>query len=796
MADERYIHENEKTQDIDLAALFLKYVFYWKWFAMSVIICCTAAFIYLRFQLPVYQVSSSILIKEDDKNGQSAKGSLASMQDLGVLSMTSKFDNELEILKSRTLVKKVVNDLGLYINLSEPRSLGYAIPLYKNAPLSVFMTSQEADLLESPVYLDLTYQQKSLRVVAEYRENQVEVKVEKVFDVFPAALSTSVGVITVALADKGGLDEPVHLKAVISNPTRIAVEYVEAMTVAPTSKITTIAKVGVKNTIKERGVDFIYSLIANYNREANDEKNEVALKTAEFIRERIGIINNELGSTEDRLADFKQKSGLTNLTNDAQMALQESSKYEQQRTENATQIRLVKFLNEYIDNPMNQNEVLPTNVGLTDAGLASKIDQYNTLIIERKRLLHTSSENNPAVIHLNTGLEAVRHNVRTSVASVLKGLEIAQVDLARQAGKFETRISNAPKQEKEFMSISRQQEIQAALYTKLLEKREANVITLASTANNGRIIEEPMAGVSPVAPKKMVIMMGAFVLGLVLPVGGIFIYGLTRYKIEGRKDVEEATRLPIVGELPLSHSEVLEGAIMLRENQNSLMEEAFRNFRTNVLFMLDRHEKVILLTSTMPSEGKSFVTGNLAASMAYLGKKVLVMGMDIRKPGLNKVFNLSSKVKGVTDYLVDPEHTDLFSLIQHADFSENLDVLAGGTIPPNPTELVARDTLVELVDRLKEHYDYILLDTAPIAMVTDTALISRVADLCVYVCRVDVTPKVDFGYVNELKADKMFNKLAVVVNGLDFQKRKYGYGKYGYGYHIGYGYGYENETKD
>ena len=794
MVDEKYSQtETPEEQEIDILGLFFKYLFYWKWFVASVFICCAVAFVYLRYQTPVYQISSSVLIKEDEQKGPAAKSPLASMEGLGMLTMTSNFDNEVEILKSRTLVKKVVNDLGLYINLSEPRTFGYAAPVYKESPLTVYMTPQEADQLQSAIQLDLNYQHNKLQVVAEYTENNEEKTIEKQFDKLPAVLPTSVGVITVALADTAFVSKTVHLNAVISSPTATAIGYVANLTVAPISKTTTIAKVSINNSVKARGEDFINSLIANYNRDANDEKNEVAQKTAEFIQERIGIINSELGSTENRLADFKQKSGLTNLTSDAQMALQESSKYEQQRTENATQIRLVQFLNNYINDPVNKDEVLPANVGLQDASLTSVIDQYNTMIIERKRLLRTSSENNPAVIHINTGIEAMRRNVRTTVNSVLKGLQIAQADIARQANKFEARISNAPKQEKEFMSISRQQEIQAALYIMLLEKREENAITLASTANNGRIIETPMAGAAPVAPKKMIILLGAFVLGLALPVGGICIYDLTRYKIEGRGDVEQLTKLPVIGELPLAQTEPVEGAIMLRENQNEIMEETFRSFRTNLLFMLEKDEKVILFTSTLPGEGKSFVAGNLAASMAYLGKKVLVMGMDIRKPGLNKVFSLSKHAKGITDYLVDSEHTDLFSLIQHSDLSPNLDVLVGGTIPPNPTELVARDVLVNAMDLLKERYDYLLLDTAPIAMVTDTSIISRVADMCVYVCRADVTPKSEFEYINKLYADRKFKKMAVILNGMDLRKRKYGY-NYGNSKQYGYSYGYEKDN--
>lgn len=380
-------------------------------------------------------------------------------------------------------------------------------------------------------------------------------------------------------------------------PTAVAKSYGENLTVDATSKTTTIAQIAVKNSSRQRAIDFINCLVAFYNQDANDEKNEVAQKTADFIEERIGIINQELGSTETQLADFKQKSGLTDLTSDAKLALEENSKYEQLRIENQTQIRLVEFLRDYINNPANEQEVIPANVGLQDQNLSSVIDQYNNMLIERKRLLRTSSENNPAVVNMNTGIEAMRHNVQTTVASVLKGLQITRSDIDRQARKFEGRISSAPQQEKEFLTISRQQEIKAQLYIMLLQKREENAITLAATATNGRIIEEALADKFPVSPKKKIIALAALIIGLGIPVGFVYLRDLLKYKIENRDDVEKLTTVPILGELPRSKKPE-HGAIVVRENKNDIMEETFRGLRTNLLFMLGKTDKVILFSST------------------------------------------------------------------------------------------------------------------------------------------------------------------------------------------------------
>ena len=809
--EEQNFNEQNSEETINLYAIFFKYLAYWPWFVISVIACMILAFLFLRYQQPVYNITAAVLIKEEEqKGGNSAASPLAAIQDLGMFSMTNNLDNEVEILHSRTLIKKAVNELRLYTTIAEDRITGYNIPLYRTSPVNVFMTPEEADKLEAPVKLKMKYTlDGKLHVHAKYviDEEGDEEEIEKEFDRLPAILPTPVGVINFSKNDSlpEPMEEDVKLMAYISSPTVTAQDYMENLTVEATSKTTTIAQISVQNTDKQRGIDFVNCLVAFYNQDANDEKNEVAQKTAEFIEERISIINRELGTAETELADFKQRSGLTDLTSDAKLALEESSRYGQQRMENATQIQLVEFLRNYINDPKNDDEVIPSNVGLQDQNLTSAIDQYNAMIVERNRLLRTSSESNPAVINMNTGIEAMRHSVQTTVESVLKGLNIAKSDIERQARKFEGRISNAPIQEKEFLSIARQQEIKAALYTMLLQKREENALTLAATANNGRIIEDALADKDPVSPKKKIIALAALILGLGIPVGIVYLRDLLKYKIENREDVEHITDVPILAELPRCKKPE-KGAVVVRENKNDIMEETFRGLRTNLLFMLGKDQKVILFSSTQPGEGKSFVAGNTAVSLAFLGKKTIIVGMDIRKPGLNKVFNLSRRAEGITNYLADPEHVNIFDMVQTSDISPNLDILPGGPVPPNPTELVARDVLDRAIELLKQRYDYIILDTAPIAMVTDTAIIGRVANLCVYVCRADVTPKAGYRYINVLRDEKKFPKLATVINDIDMSKRKnsygyeygakYGYGGKTYGYGYGYGYGYDEGNKN
>ena len=805
MSDERYdeLLQTENENPVDYKALLFEYLMYWPWFVACLLVCMVGAWCYLRYQAPVYNINATVLIKQGDKNKPNGQNvSLAAMQDLGMLTMANNFDNEVEIIQSRTLLKKVVNALNLNITYAEKRTFGYPKQLYKSTPVQVWMSPEEADKLPSPLQIQLDYTPDGkVQAEAYFICNRERQTISKHFDKLPGVLVTPVGTITLSPKDSVGLQNTHTIYATIVTPTAAAGSCKARLTAKPTSKVTTIVQLNYNDTHIGRGMDFLNTLVALYNSDANDDKNEVASRTAEFIDGRIQIINQELGTTESQLATYKQKAGLTDLSSDAQLALQGNAEYAQKQAENATQLRLVQFLKEYIDNPANQMEVIPANIGLTDNALVTVIGQYNEMLTERKRLLRTSSESNPAVVNLDASIQATRKNVQTSVSSVLRGLKITRHDLESQARKFEGKISNAPTQEKELLSITRQQEIKASLYLMLLQKREENAITLAATANNGRMIEEPISGGIPVSPNKKMYFLIAIVLGLGIPIAIIYLRNLLRFKIENRADIEKITDVPIVGDIPMTDTQGT--PIVVRENKNELMEEVFRSVRTNIQYMLSEGRKVILFTSTNSGEGKSFTAGNLACSFAFMGKKVVIVGLDIRKPGLNKVFQLSTREKGITQYLANPEHTDLLTLCQPSTVSENLYILPGGSVPPNPTELVARQALDQAIEILKQHFDYVILDTAPIGMVTDTQLIARVADLSVYVCRADYTHKSHYTLINELKREHKLPNLCTLLNGINMNRRQNGYyygygkyaryGKYGYGKKYGYGYGYGKE---
>ena len=808
---EEFANERQREADdekIDIQEVLLKYIIHWPWFVGAVLVCLIGAWIYLRMATPVYNISATVLIKDDKKGGNT--GGMAGLEELGLsglISSSQNIDNELEVLRSKTLVKEVVNQLNLYVSYADQDEFP-SKNMYKTSPVIVSLTPQEAEKLSDPMIVEMSlYPQGSLDVGVTIGDKEYQ----KHFEELPAVFPMDEGTLAFfqspdsLMANKDTTEESSaqnvrRITAKINSPMKVARVYCENLTIEPTSKTTSVAVISLKNSSLQRGQDFINQLLEMYNRNTNNDKNEIAQKTAEFIDERIDIISKELGNTEANLENFKRNAGITDLTSEAQIALTGNAEYEKKRVENRTQISLLEDLRKYIRG--NEYEVLPSNVGLQDAALVATIERYNEMLVERKRLLRTSTENNPAIVNLDTSIRAMKSNVQATLDGTLQGMLITKADLDREANRFSRRISDAPGQERQFVSIARQQEIKAGLYLMLLQKREENAIALAATANNAKIIDEAIADDIPVSPKRKIIYLIALVLGVGIPVGIIYLIGLTKFRLEGRADVEKLTTVPIVGDIPLTDEKnEKDGSIAVFENQNNLMSETFRNIRTNLQFMLQNDKKVILVTSTVSGEGKSFISANLAISLSLLGKKVVIVGLDIRKPGLNKIFRLPTKEKGITLYLANPG-TDLMSLVQPSDVNKNLSILPGGTVPPNPTELLARDGLDKAIEILKKNFDYVILDTAPVGMVTDTLLIGRVADLSVYVCRADYTHKVEYTLINELAEEKKLPNICTVINGVDLKRRKYGYyygyGKYGkyygYGKRYGYGYGYGQEN--
>ena len=512
MIEEKRENRGEQPEElVNIQEILFRYLIHWPWFVVSVIICIACAWGYLRLATPVYNISATVLIKDDKKGGGARMSYELEKKGLdGFVSSSNNVDNEIEVLKSKSLAREVVNNLGLFVTYKDEDEFP-SRELYRTSPVVVSLTPQEAEKLSAPMEVEMTlFPNGGMDALITVKDKEYR----KHFEQLPAVFPTDEGTVaffeskdTLAVNQAKEESKERHIKAFINRPMSVAKGYIQSLSIAPTSKTTSVAVLSLKNSNTWRGRDFINKLLEMYNINANNDKNEVAQKTAEFIDDRIGIISKELGSTEQDLENFKRSAGITDLSSEAQIALTGNAEYEKKRVENQTQINLVMDLQRYMQG--NEYEVLPSNIGLQDAASAGAIDRYNEMLVERKRLLRTSTENNPTIINLDTSIRAMRSNVQATLDATLKGLQITKEDLAREANRYSRRINDAPTQERQFVSIARQQEIKAGLYLMLLQKREENAITLAATANNAKIIDEALADDNPVSPKRMMIYLAA-----------------------------------------------------------------------------------------------------------------------------------------------------------------------------------------------------------------------------------------------------------------------------------------------
>ena len=792
------IQENEEKSSFDFAVIYTTLILNWKWFVLSLIICLGAAHIYLRYATPIYQAAAKLLIKEE-QNGRRGN-SIQSSANLGIISNSNGIDNEMEILKSRTLAQQAVYDLKLYTTYRhEGRIKDHLI--YGEQEVNVDMDYEHLKKLNAPMSFKITREGRNYHVVGSYfvpiddnSYNPGPVTVDKVITALPATLGTRVGMVKFTQNGNYMLRDGESLKVTMIAPEIAAGKYVGSLSVSPSTKATSIAQLVITDEIPQRAIDYLKQLAIVYNRQANEDKNQIAVRTEQFINQRLEKINAELGNTEGQLENYKKRNNMVQLSMNASTAFSNADSYAQKLNEANTQVALLDELTKYMNEPSNRHQPIPSNVGLNDASATSLINKYNEIALQRNQLLHSASESSPTVTPLTSQLDDLQASIKRAMSQARAGLNIQRNSIASQQGKYQGQISNTPEQERILTQIGRQQEVKSGLYLMLLQKREENSISLAATADKGKLIDNPVFA-GKVTPKDTIILMIAFGLGLAIPALILFLLAFFRYKIEGHDDVAKLTKLPIIADVAIASDRAKTKAdIVVHENKNNLMEEIFRSLRTNLQFLMKEHDKVILMTSTTSGEGKTFIASNVAISFALLGKKVVLVGLDIRKPRLAELFEIDDHHHGITNLLIKDNITwdDVNKQIVNSGVNNNLDLLMAGPVPPNPGELVTRKSLEETMDILKEHYDYIIIDTAPVGLVTDTLALGRIANATVYVCRADYTQKSSFGLINGLAYEKKMPNMSIVLNGVDLSKKKYGYyygyGKYGkYGKYASYG---------
>lgn len=792
------IQENEEKSSFDFAVIYTTLILNWKWFVLSLIISLGAAHIYLRYATPIYQAAAKLLIKEE-QNGRRGN-SIQNSANLGIISNSNGIDNEMEILKSRTLAQQAVYDLKLYTTYRhEGRIKDHLI--YGEQEVNVDMDYEHLKKLNAPMSFKITREGRNYHVVGSYfvsiddnSYNPGPVTVDKVITALPATLGTRVGMVKFTQNGNYMLRDGESLKVTMIAPEIAAGKYVGSLSVSPSTKATSIAQLVITDEIPQRAIDYLKQLAIVYNRQANEDKNQIAVRTEQFINQRLEKINAELGNTEGQLENYKKRNNMVQLSMNASTAFSNADSYAQKLNEANTQVALLDELTKYMNEPSNRHQPIPSNVGLNDASATSLINKYNEIALQRNQLLHSASESSPTVTPLTSQLDDLQASIKRAMSQARAGLNIQRNSIASQQGKYQGQISNTPEQERILTQIGRQQEVKSGLYLMLLQKREENSISLAATADKGKLIDNPVFA-GKVTPKDSIILMIAFGLGLAIPALILFLLAFFRYKIEGHDDVAKLTKLPIIADVAIASDRAKTKAdIVVHENKNNLMEEIFRSLRTNLQFLMKEHDKVILMTSTTSGEGKTFIASNVAISFALLGKKVVLVGLDIRKPRLAELFEIDDHHHGITNLLIKDNITwdDVNKQIVNSGVNSNLDLLMAGPVPPNPGELVTRKSLEETMDILKEHYDYIIIDTAPVGLVTDTLALGRIANATVYVCRADYTLKSSFGLINGLAYEKKMPNMSIVLNGVDLSKKKYGYyygyGKYGkYGKYASYG---------
>ncbi len=782
----------------DAVSYFLRY---WKLFALSVCVCLAIAYLHVRSSVPQYQVTAKILLQDKEKGSFSSQADMLS--DFGLASQTSNIDNEIEVINSMSVVRRAVLVSELYVSYVVP---GFCdVHLYKDAtPLRLSFDQDSLGNLLAPVNVYFAFSGNATPTVRYDYINEgmgIEYRSEAVaLDKFPFVLSTVAGDVVIERNEKVAMPEKGELNACIMPLNSAMSRYKSSLSVAPVSKTSSVAILAVRNPLVQNGVDFLNAVMESYNFVTNEDKRQVARKTETFILDRIDSLSVELEAMEIRLADYKKKNQLIDAKVDAPLISQNKTQYTKQLEEIDLMIASSRYLNEFVNNPANDMKVIPTTFGLTvDQALAALIANYNREVVAHDQLARTVTKDNPNLKISSSNIKTMQDDLRAALKALDKSLTVQRKAIAALVDNYTNRFLMSPDIERELLTITRECDVKSGLYVMLLQKYEENALNLAVTADNLRCIDTP-TGAGMVSPDANKIYMLAFVISLLIPASLLYLLHMLNVKISSVDEVQKELNIPHVGTIPdKKNKNKSKSPIVVEKDNNDVMAEAFRALRTNLQFVMKKTTgKIVMFTSTTSGEGKTFIASNLAVSTALLGKKVLLVGLDIRRPRLAEAFGFDVKADGLTSYLAsDVKNVEMLDrCIVPSNVVPGLDVLAAGIVPPNPAELLSRQNLDRAFEYLSQKYDSIILDTAPVGLVSDSLIVSRVADAVVYVLRLDYTLKEDIPYIKSLVADEKLENVSIVVNGDKVMKKTYGYTGYGASKHrSGYGYAPKKRRK-
>jgi tyrosine-protein kinase Etk/Wzc len=779
--ENNYILDENQNEDFNLRDTLERYLNNWQWFVLAVCLSITIAYVYLRYTTPQYQASTTILVKDEKKGGMLSE--LSAFSDLGLGSgLKSNVDNEIEILKSRTLVERTVKKLGLNVVMVENGNV-ISSEKYKDSPIEVNFISPKPIFYTDKIlleFVELTPNTFELGSQLAAGDKPTLLDTKKEFR-YGEIISTRNGdlIITKSTNKNNKFNNKDKSLSISVNPLEnVVASYMGRLKVNPVSKTSSVVEISIVDPVTKRAEDFLDNLIQIYNEDAAMDKSYISENTSKFVANRLLLITQELDGVEQDVEQFKKSNKLTDIETEAKLFIEGSSEYNKKRVEMEIQLNMVSSMLDFIKKSTNA-DLMPANI-ISGNDASGLMDSYNQLVLERNRILKSATVENPTVIKLEEQINSLKANIKQSLLRLQANLNIQKRDLRSQEGLLDSKIGEIPVQERQFRVIARQQKVKEELYLYLLQKREETAISMAATAPNARVIDAAKAFKVPVSPKKSIIYLASLLLGLLVPFGIIYVIDLLDTKVKSRFDISSKFDIPFLGDIPnsVTPNEIIDAT------SRTGTAEALRIVKTNLDFMLgqvpESEAKIIFMTSTVSGEGKTFLSVNLAGTMALSKKKVLLMGMDVRNPKLNEYIALPNN-SGLTDYLSSSK-APISDYIFKSNSFENLYVLPAGIIPPNPTELLMSKKVGELFAQFKKEYDYVIVDMAPVSLVSDTLMLAQYADATVYVVRANFLDKRMLHIPKILYKEGKLNNMAVLLNDTTLNK-SYGYG-YGYGYGI------------
>lgn len=782
--DSNSLQDSNLLQDFSLKDEIKKYLLHWKWFLLSMSLFLLLGIFYLKKTSSKYKANSTILIKDSGEGRGLSE--LSAFEDLtGLSGGSNDIDDEVDIIKSKSLIEKVVKKLGL--NIYQNSKMGLRnVDLYRASPIEVRfkpikdLSYSSEDFGPFRVVINsnnFTFYDIGLESENEFNYGQI---IKHKYGEFVIEKSTS-------FKDNFEADEIINdITISILSIESVALSFHNSLIASAKNKKSSLVDISLKGSNTTKLLDFLDTLVKIYNEEAILDQNLVSKNTIKFIDERLSVLTSELRDVENIKTNFKEDKSIADIKVQSEQFVLQVSESQNKLLGIETQLNLTNYIFNYLNKESsNEFELLPANIGVSDESLNNTAQLYNRKVLERRGLLVNSTELNPLVVDLTRDLRIQKGNLLESLRNEIKSLQIKKKEFGKQNSKINSRIKDIPKIEQGFRSIARQQKIKENLYLFLLKRKEDLSISMAVTAPPAKVIDKAYCSFVPVSPNKKIVIFSSLMLGFLVPFSLFYLLYLLDTKVNDRKDVENVLKnTPLLVEV----ARVKKGTSdVLKINDRSVLGESFRILRTNLNYLGKSKKKEgkalrVFITSTVKGEGKTFVSFNTVLALADSSKKILVIGADVRNPQLHRYLKNDKNARGLSDYLYD-NTLEFEEIVNTVNFNNhNIDYVTSGRIPPNPSELLMNGRLEELLDYLDDNhdYDYIIVDTAPTMLVTDTLIICESADVTIYVVRADYTDKNLLTYASQLKQEGKINNMAIVLN--DVKE-----GRIGYGYSYGYG---------